>query len=696
MRTFAFVLPLLTAAEQGQTVNAVAKIIQMLTDMSTKCKQEMNDEQVAFAEFQSFCANGKPKLKKQIAKGGETIESLTAEIGKLGSDVSTLGEEIGVLQSDVTKFEADKKAAEAQRVKDHGAFVEESTDYAESVDALDRAILVMQEKNNNIPGSSLLQVSLNDKRLPDKAKSLISAFLGFDDSASESFDPPEANAYEAQSGGIIEMLKKLKDEFREKLGQCQKEEMNSNHAFNMVKQDLVDSIDNANKDVEEKTADKEAKKEQIAENKKELASTIQVKAEDENLLKNLDVECEEKTLSFEEKQKLRADEIEAIGKATEILAGDDVSGNAAEHLGLVQSGSSFVQFMSRSNNEGIHRRIREYLLSESQRLHSKNLNLLAEKMAADPFAKVKKLIDDMITKLLEEANADAEKEGWCDTEMGKSKVTRNKLSEEIDGLDAAIEDGKATIMKLTQEVADLTKEIEDLDAEMSEATELRTNEKAKNKHTIMDAKAAQRAVGQATAVLKDFYAKAAKATALIQTSKKEPAIIHMGTEEWQALANPNFDGTIDKGHKDGMQTFGETYTGNQDAAGGVMALLEVAMSDFANLEADTKASEAESEKSYNDYMTEAKRSKSVKSRKIEMDESDKADANTKMQEDIAELKSTQDELIAADKYHEKLVPQCIDQGMTWEEVQKARQEEIASLKQALETLASQGNVDTSA
>jgi len=693
MRTFAFALPLLAVAEQGKTVNAVAKIIQMLTDMSTKCKQEMNDEQVAFAEFQSFCANGKPKLKKQIAHGGETIETLDAEIGKLSSDVKTLGGEIGVLQADVTKFEADKKASEAQRVKDHASFVEESTDYAESVDALDRAILVMSEKDGNIAGSSLLQLK-NDKRVPAKAKSLISAFLGFDDN--DSFEPPEANAYESQSGGIIEMLKKLKDQFREKLGQCQKEEANSAHASTMVQQDLVDSIDNANKDTEEKTADKEAKKENIAGNKKDLASTIQNKAEDENLLKNLDVECEEKLLSFQEKQKLRADEIVAIGKATEILAGDDVSGNAAEHLGLVQTGTSFVQFMSKSNNEGIHRQIRNFLLSEGQRLHSKNLNLLAEKLAADPFAKVKKLIDDMITRLLEEANSDAKKEGWCDTEMGKSKVTRNKLSEEIDGLDAAIEDGRATIMKLTQEVADLSKEIEDLDAEMSEATELRTNEKAKNKHTIMDTKAAQRAVGQATAVLKDFYAKAATATALIQTSNKDPAIIHMGTEEWQALANPNFDGTIDKGHKAGMQNFGEAYTGNQDAAGGVMALLEVAMSDFANLEADTKANEAESEKSYNDYMTEAKRSKSVKARKIEMNDSDKADSNTKMQEDIAELKSTQDELIAADKYHEKLVPQCIDQGMTFEEVQAARQEEITSLKQALETLASQGNVDTSA
>merc|ERR1719183_2145011 len=217
------------------------------------------------------------------------------------------------------------------------------------------------------------------------------------------------------------------------------------------------------------------------------------------------------------------------------------------------------------------------------------------------------------------------------------------LTKDIEDLDAAIEDGKATIMKLTQEVADLTKDIEDLDADMTEATDLRTAEKAKNKHTIMDAKAAQTAVSQATAVLKDFYAKAAKATALLQQKKSPAALVQtqgikMGTEEWQALANPNFSGTIDKGHKAGMQTFGETYTGNQDAAAGVMALLEVALSDFANLEADTKATEAEAESSYQKFMTESKRSKATKSKKIELDNSDKASAESKLQEDIAELK----------------------------------------------------------
>merc|ERR1719460_2528756 len=98
--------------------------------------------------------------------------------------------------------------------------------------------------------------------------------------------------------------------------------------------------------------------------------------------------------------------------------------------------------------------------------------------------------------------------------------------------------------------------------------------------TIEDSVAAQKAVSKATMVLKDFYTKAAMATGLLQTSADRPK---MGTDEWKALANPNFKGTIDKGHKAGMQTFGDKFTGQQDSAGGVLAMLEVILSDFANL-----------------------------------------------------------------------------------------------------------------
>merc|ERR1719327_2112653 len=112
------------------------------------------------------------------------------------------------------------------------------------------------------------------------------------DDESDSYDAPEANAYEFQSGGIVSMLKKLKDEFREKLGQCQKEEMNSKHAFDMKFEDLKDSVENSNKDIEEKTITKERKLEQKALDKKELASTIAAKKEDETTLKETKTECE--------------------------------------------------------------------------------------------------------------------------------------------------------------------------------------------------------------------------------------------------------------------------------------------------------------------------------------------------------------------------------------------------------------------
>jgi len=163
----------------------------------------------------------------------------------------------------------------------------------------------------------------------------------------------------------------------------------------------------------------------------------------------------------------------------------------------------------------------------------------------------------------------------------------------------------------------------------------------------------------------------------------------MGTDEWNALANPNFKGTVDKGHKEGMQTFGKQYNGQQDQAGGVMAMLETIASDFNNLIADTTASENQSETAYDEFMTESKKNKAVKERKINMDNADKAAAESKVQDDTKDLKGTQDELLAADRYYSKLVPQCFDKGQTFEEKQASRQSEIASLKQALEILSGQ-------
>merc|ERR1719460_3588002 len=110
---------------------------------------------------------------------------------------------------------------------------------------------------------------------------------------------PEANAYEFQSGSIIDMLKKLRDDFASKLGEAQKEEMNSKHASDMVVQDLTDSVENAKKDLGEKTVQKENKAESKARESKELQQAKARLSEDQTTLKDTKAECFEKKLSFE-------------------------------------------------------------------------------------------------------------------------------------------------------------------------------------------------------------------------------------------------------------------------------------------------------------------------------------------------------------------------------------------------------------
>jgi len=687
----------------------------MLTDMTAKGKAEKKEEEVAFAKFRTWCSHESASLKGDIKKGAEQIETLTAEIGKLGSDIKGLGADISDLQNQKASDEAARKAHKEQREKDHADFLATETDFSESVDAIGRALVILQKENYDRPAAAaaLLQLSgAAASAMPQKVRSMLQAFTGLLQEGKEplgglDYEAPEANAYEFQSGGVIDLLKKLQDEFREKLGTAQKEEMNSKHAHDMIVQDLTDSIENAARSTDEKTKEKERKAVKKSQDEKQLGATKTTKVADEQTLKEVTTECEEKALSFEEKQKLRSEELEAIAKAVEILGSPDVLGNAEKHLVFAQvsAATSLLQggeqrrTAAERRSEGIHRRIREFLASEGKRLNSKHLALLANKLLADPFAKVKQLIDTMITRLLEEANADADHEGFCDTEMGESKITRNRLNQDIDALTAAIDDGKATILALTQSTDQLSQEVNDLVVAMSEASQLRKEEKATNEETIADAKSAQAAVAAATAVLKDFYAKAGTATALVQvgTAKRKPSQrqwglkkdVKMGSEEWNSLANPNFEGSVDTGHKEGMQTFGETELGQQDEAEyGVLALLEVISSDFAKLQADSSAAEAAASQAYDRFMAESTKSKAVKDRKTEMNSVDQAEAESKLRVDTSDLKATQDKLLAAERYYQKLVPQCIDQGMTWDERVAARKAEIQSLKEALKILSS--------
>jgi hypothetical protein len=641
-------------------------VITLLEDMHAKGVKELKDEQVAFSSFKQWCTDTSANKEKAIKEAADEIENLNSAIAKAEADAAQLGEEIMVLDSDISGFKSEMQAATEIRDKEKEDYKVEHTDLSESVDAVSRAVNVVKKQMAPTAQAMMqLKVVSGLRRMPKQAQRALNAFLQMgEDPEGLSVTAPEAAAYEFQSSGIVDMLEKLKDKFEDERNKCEKEEMEKKHAYQMMMQDLQDEIERASAEKGRKVKSKATRQEDAAGFKGDLADTTADKTADEKYLSDMVSGCSMKSEDFEARQKLRQEELVALEKATEILKSGDVSGSGEAYLpSLVQKPQSFAMLRSSGSSQGyqlLQERVSQFLKEKADSLHSRRLSLLATHVASDPFAKVKKMIKDLIIRLMEEANQETEHKGWCDAELSVNKVTREKKTEGVNTLTAEAEQLTADIAKLTQEVSDLRAEVQAIDEAVMKATKIRTEEKAKNEATIADAKEAQVAVSQALAVLKEFYAKAAEATALVQ----QPSAMD-----------------------DAPDTFTTGYKGLGAESGGVVGMIEVIASDFSRLESDTTSAEEQAAAEYKEFMNDSEVDKAMKNQDADNKEKTITRKSGDLTETKKDLKGTQEELDAALAYYDKLKPSCVDSGVSYDDRVARREEEIQSLKEALKILA---------
>merc|ERR1712216_86118 len=93
------------------------------------------------------------------------------------------------------------------------------------------------------------------------------------------------------------------------------------------------------------------------------------------------------------------------------------------------------------------------LRKQGMALHSTMLTSLASQIAADPFAKIKKLIQELIERMLQEAANEANQKGWCDKALGDAAQRRQYAADEIEGLNAEMAKLEALTDKLVEEIA---------------------------------------------------------------------------------------------------------------------------------------------------------------------------------------------------------------------------------------------------
>jgi len=644
----------------GAGVTPIQKVLQMMDEMVAKGEKEKHEEQVAFASFASFCKNTIDEKEASIKKAKAEIEQLKADILKAQADQEKLANEIAVLTENIGLWEKDKANLTEIRAAEKADLEELHKDLVDSIAATKRAVETLKAQ---LPSGFLfLQKVATLKRLPPKAKRTIMAFLSSNDRQEPdplSVTAPEAAAYEFQSGGVVEMLEKLDGKFGAELHELEKKMIVAGQDFTIQIQELINQIEQATDESELKTKVKAERAQDEASAKGDLATTENDLATDTKYLKDLITECDQKAKDFENRQMLRKDELVAINKAIEIMSSDEVMGTGEKHLPQflqLKSTKSSMSMLRSSADAPLRKKLVSFLSQRAKETRSRLLAHLASRAAAGgPFDKVKKMIKDMIVKLMEEATEESEHKGWCDTEMGTNKQTREDKADQVSTLTAESEELSAKISKLSEEMAALSDDIAAIDKAVAEATALRQKEKEKNTVTIEEAKVAQAAVAKAIAVLEEFYAKAADATSLAQMDQPE--------------------GISDK-----------PYTGMGGASGGIIGMLQVIESDFARLETETSSSEEQAEEEYTKFTDDSAQDKAVKNMDLENKGKDKTTAESDLVTTKSDLDATQKELDAALAYYEKLKPSCVDAGLSYEERVKMREEEIQSLQEALRIL----------
>merc|ERR1719456_2237539 len=307
-------------------------------------------------------------------------------------------------------------------------------------------------------------------------------------------------------------------------------------------------------------------------------------------------------------------------------------------------------------------RVLNLIREKSLKLKSPVLSNLVMKMAADPFVKVKKLIQELIERMVTEAADEATQKGFCDTELGKARSSRDTEHTKVNKINANVEALEATRDQLSDEIDNLAKELAELNSSLTTTTENRAAEKEENLDTLTKAGEGLDAVTEAIGILKNFYKGAAKgAVSLAQVSPVDEAQGSQGTA----------DGA---------------YQGNQAATGGILGLMDVIKSDFERTIKTTKDQEYEAARSFAEFDTTTKSSISAKTASKGMKEADKTNTEAAITQGMADLKEHMTLLDDSMKQLEDLNPQCIDTGMSYAERVAKREEEIEALKTALEQL----------
>merc|ERR1719291_1517897 len=444
------------------------------------------------------------------------------------------------------------------------------------------------------------------------------------------------------------------------------------------------------KEIDANTAALESKLERVGQTgldivqmQEDLDDTKKALAADKQFLAELQKGCATKQAEWDERCKVRADELLALADTIKILNDDD----ALDLFKKTLPSPSLIQMQTSSKVM----RKRALAVLQVAQAHSKSprldfIALALREGNRGPFDKVIGMIDEMVAILGEEQTTDDDKKAYCEAELDKTEDEKKALERKVDDLGSALEDTEGMIGTLTEEIAALVDGIKALDKSVAEATDNRKAENAAYKELMAADTAAEQLLSMAANRLAKFYTpKLYVAPPKQELSAEQRIAVNMGSEA--APTEPAMFMQIQQHNAASVapppppETWG-AYKKKGEEHGGVVAMLNMLKADLAKEMQEATVDEKDAQSEYETMMAESAEKRTLDSKTLADKESSKADLEERSLKLGEEKTATMKEAMATADTLKSLHLECDWLVSNFQVRKDARAGEMDALKKA--------------
>jgi len=671
------------------SVNPIRKVVTLMQEMQKEVEAEGETEKELFEKFMCYCKGNDEALKKQAADAAAAAEALTAKVESESGEKKQVDQDLKQAKTDRADAKADLEKASKLRSKEAAAYAESSADATANLEATGKAIVSLEKGMGGAflqteAGSKLKDVvaSFADSMLESSDKELMASFL------------EQTGDYAPQSGQIVGILKNMKDEMEKDIGEAKSAEESAVSAFGELKAAKNKEIAATTEAVESLTKRSGELAVSVVENKGAAKDAEEEATDAAEFATNLKKTCADKQSEYDTNMATRAQEVEAIAAAIQILNEDDALDLFKKTLKtpktVVTEVVGFMQVKVAKADKLTKAKAMIGAMSVKSDVKVALLqNTLKGMMSMNKvdFSKVLKMIDDMVTLLNTEQSDDEKSKTWCEKEFDTSDDTKKSLTGEVKALTSSISEMKDEIAGLATQIAETTDRIAALDKSVAEASAQRKSENAEFTAATAANNMAIELIGKAKNKLMQFYNPDLAVT-------EEPVKKSMGdmladgsfndNQMTQAAAVPAFVQlhASMKAGQPGPAPETATYSSKAQGSSTITALMDQLAGELKTGNQNMQHEEKTAQGDYEELLADAEKSKKEDSKSIMDKKSSKAD----LEESMGEAKRTHtlkaEALSENAAYIADLHKSCDFILANFEERRDARTNEVEGLKKA--------------